>query len=277
MKKAFYNFAIVLLLLQTQGSTAQDAVMEIHCKHFFYGYPLGTPKTNDLIIRDLYALSNNDKTKFADWVAFKLTPIEVFGELDLEREWRNDPWLDERETLEAKPKAQDDYKDAGDAKYDRGHLAPLASFKGSRYASQVNYYSNIVPQKSDLNQGPWRIMEEKTRKIALEGRTIYVMTGTLYEREMPDKLPEADEDYVIPSGFWQVIVIPNVGNEQKFQVIAFIFDQNTPRNSRVLSHLVSIDEVEYRSKLNLFWQLDDETEKRIEAEPNQAYAEKVFE
>jgi endonuclease G len=48
---------------------ADDAYAEIHCKHFFYGYPTGTPPTNDLIIRDDYALSSNDETKFADWVA----------------------------------------------------------------------------------------------------------------------------------------------------------------------------------------------------------------
>ena len=59
------------------GATEKAAQpMEIYCKHFFYGYPLGTPGTNDLIIRDIYALSNNDRTKFADWVAFRLTVNE---------------------------------------------------------------------------------------------------------------------------------------------------------------------------------------------------------
>ncbi len=39
---------------------------EIHCKHFFFGYPDGAPASSDLIIRDVYALSSNDGTKFAD-------------------------------------------------------------------------------------------------------------------------------------------------------------------------------------------------------------------
>jgi endonuclease G, mitochondrial len=268
---------ILSLFFHYLAIKAQDtSIPEIHCKHFFGGYPLGSPKTNDLIIRDLYALSNNDRTKFADWVAYRLTPYEVFGELDLDREWRNDPWLDDYETLEAKPKNQDDYKDAGDFKFDRGHLAPLASFKGSRNASQANFYSNIVPQKAELNQGPWRILEDKIRKIASETRTVYVMVGTLYERKMPEKLPAADEDYVIPSGFWQVIVIPTSTNERNFQVMAFIFDQNTPRNSDLMRHLVSVNEVEKRSKLNLFWALDDDIENQIETEANLKYAEKVL-
>jgi endonuclease G len=264
---AFFTFHSIL---------AQSTIPEIHCKHFFKGYPLGTPKSNDLVIRDLYALSNNDQTKFADWVAYRLTPYEVVGDLDLEREWRNDPWLDENETLEAKPKQKDDYKDASSVKYDRGHLAPLASFKGSRFASQANFYSNIVPQKSDLNQGPWRLLEEKTRQIVSEGRTIYAMVGTLYEKEMEEKLPFTDEECVIPSGFWQIVIIPNKTNENVFQVMAFIFEQDTPRNSKVINHLVSIDEIEKRSKLNFFWQLPDTDEKALEAEPNAEYAKKIF-
>ena len=42
---------------------------EIHSKHWLFGLPEGTPDSNDLIIRDAYALSSNDDTKFADWVA----------------------------------------------------------------------------------------------------------------------------------------------------------------------------------------------------------------
>ena len=53
--------------------------LEIHSKHWLFGLPQGTDDSNDLIIRDAYALSSNDDTKFADWVAYKLTPEETFG------------------------------------------------------------------------------------------------------------------------------------------------------------------------------------------------------
>jgi hypothetical protein len=52
-----------------QGAGHAQDLTEIHCKQFILGIPLGTPATNDLIIRDIYALSSNDSTKFADWVA----------------------------------------------------------------------------------------------------------------------------------------------------------------------------------------------------------------
>ena len=45
--------------------------LEIHSKHWLFGLPQGTDDTNDLIIRDAYALGNDDDTKFASWVAYK--------------------------------------------------------------------------------------------------------------------------------------------------------------------------------------------------------------
>lgn len=111
------------------GARSYAATQEIHCKHFFYGYPIGTPLTNDLIIGDTYALSSNDETKFADWVAYRLDAETVEGDVETTPNWRADPWLDEYETLEPNPY---DYRSAHDAlNTDRGYQAPLASFKGT--------------------------------------------------------------------------------------------------------------------------------------------------
>jgi endonuclease G len=66
------QIALALAATAVTFNAAYAAPPEIHCKHFFYGYPTGTPATNDLIIRDDYALSSNDETKFADWVAYGL-------------------------------------------------------------------------------------------------------------------------------------------------------------------------------------------------------------
>ena len=134
--------------------SAEGYMPEIHSKHFFYGYPYGTDKSNDLIIRDIYALSSNDETKFADWVAYKLTYDMTTGS-GKDRDWEPDPWLEDSETLEP-----DDYKGAYNALgTDRGHLAPLGSFDGTETWYEVNYLSNIVPQKSSLNRGRWKQLE----------------------------------------------------------------------------------------------------------------------
>ena len=261
---------ILLFLLMPLTVLAQ--VQEIHCKHFFKGYPLGTPATNDLIIRDTFALSNNDSTKFADWVAYRLTMYEVDGTLDLQRKWRADPWLNEDETLE--PSSPNDYTNAHNSlDTDRGHQAPLASFKGSRYASQVNYLSNITPQKSDLNQGAWKDLEEQVRDIVRTGRTVYVMTGTLYETDIGE-LPFADEDHVIPSGYWKIVCV--VESDDSFNTASFNFNQDTPRDDLVMDHLTTIDEIESRSGLDFFCELNDIEESNLQSGTHQQFASQFF-
>lgn len=243
--------AVVVFALVLWGTTAAQ---EIHSPHCLYGCPSGTPVTNNLIIREIYAMSSNDSTKFADWVAYKVTE-DTIGPTT-QRKWRADPLLDENETLEP-----DDYKDAhATLKTDRGHQVPLASFTGTEHWKDTNYLSNITPQKSALNQGPWLRLESKVRELARQ-RNVYVMTGPVYLREMPS-LPRADESHTIPSGYWKLVAIEN-GNGIK--VAGFFFKQETERGANVCDHLTAVDEIEEKSELDFYWHLEDEQEGRIES------------
>jgi hypothetical protein len=58
------------------GPTIVPPLLETHGKHFLYGYPLGTPASNDVIVRDPYALSSNDTSKSADSVCGYLTTVD---------------------------------------------------------------------------------------------------------------------------------------------------------------------------------------------------------
>ena len=258
--RTLFSFAFSLTIVLAVGQNRP----EIHCKHFFYGFPFGAPASNDMIIHDSYALSSNDDTKFADWVAYRLTVHEVDGDIGLDRNWKSEQWLDGEETLEAS-----DYKGANSAfDYERGHQAPLGSFKRSVHASQTNHLSNITPQKSDLNQGPWKELESNVRELVMKGNTVYVVTGPLYERNMPE-LPKADEPHKVPSGYWKVVLMPT--GSKTFEYAAFIMDQNSARNDAVRSKVVTIDEVEKRSGLDLLWELDDATENALEAKKNSSW------
>jgi endonuclease G, mitochondrial len=262
---------IALLVLAASAGVAAAQTGEIHCKHFFYGYPTGTHATNDLVIRDAYALSSNDATRFADWAAYRLTPHEVFGWLDLDRAWRSDLWLESDERLEATPLSQDDFRLASAADYDRGHLAPLGSFVGVAHASEVNVYSNVVPQRPALNRGPWGALEEAERALVLrralldrDRAPVWVLAGTLYERDMPP-LPYANEAHRVPSGFWKVVAVQDGVEAASVVVAAFVFDQDTPAGGDPLDHLVTVDEVEARTGLELLRLLPEDVEGPLES------------
>ncbi len=129
----------ILVLCNLLASPA--FAQEIHIAHCLKGCPTGTPTTNDLIIREVYVLSSNDTTKFADWVAYRVT-ADTIG-TGSGRNFRADPFLDDDETLETY-----DYDGAAGPPLnaDIGHFAPLVMFKGTPYADLTNFMSNVSPQ-----------------------------------------------------------------------------------------------------------------------------------
>lgn len=217
------NQKVKYFLIPLLFSTAANAeILSAHC-------PLGCPSNpdeNDLVFTHTYALSNDPVTKFADWVAYEVN-VTNFGPSPA-RNWASDPLLDESGTLE-----KDDYKGAHKAlKIDRGHQAPLASFAGSRYWYELNYLSNITPQRSDLNQGSWMALETSVRNSVTYGESLYVITGALYRRTT-SPLPQADEEHAPPSGYFKVIY------DLKGNSASFVMGQETPKGTDFCTKRVS--------------------------------------
>lgn len=196
---------------------------------------------NRVVVRSVYTLSSNPVTKLADWVAY-VVAVETFGP-SRDRQWRSDPDIPAAATLEP-----DDYTGAHQALgTDRGHQAPLASLAGSSAWAETNYLSNITPQRSAMNQGPWVRLETAVRRVALRSnRPIHVITGPLYERVMPS-LPGADEAHLVPSGYFKVIV---AGASEA--AAAFLMDQALEREADYCAQAARLDEVERRAGLSLF-------------------------
>ncbi|MEX0958505.1 MAG: DNA/RNA non-specific endonuclease [Burkholderiales bacterium] len=217
---------------------------EIHSEHCLHGCPLGGKPTDDLVIRDIYILRSNNMTKLADWVAYRVTQ-DTIGRSQ-RRNWRADPLLQDHERLEP-----DDYRGANAAlRVDRGHQAPLASFSGTEYWPETNYLSNITPQRSALNQGPWMRLERAVRTLAKtqDVDNVYVQTGPLFERPMP-LLPNADKAHMVPSGYWKIVAIPE---GETISVAAFVMEQETPRNADLCEYETTVVEIETRAQLRFF-------------------------
>jgi endonuclease G, mitochondrial len=223
---------------------AQGVILESH--HCLNGCPIGPAGVTKLVDRHIYILANNPETKFAEWVAYEVR-ANWFGPTR-KRSWRRDPWLDASETLEPK-----DYTGANAAlKTDRGHQAPLASFAGTPYWHETNYLSNITPQGSGLNQGPWVDLETATRDLAAavpDGR-VHVITGPLYEREMA-ALPQADEPHAVPSGYWKIVVLRE---RDRTRAATFVFPQEVPRSDEHCAAIYrgTIGDIEARAGITLF-------------------------
>jgi endonuclease G, mitochondrial len=214
--------SILFMVLSTSSSAT---IYSVHC-------PLGCPGNlngNDLVFNHVYALSNSGQTKFATWVAYEVD-VTNFG-VSPGREWTSDPLLHPSKTLE-----EEDYKGVNSSplQADRGHQAPLATFAGSKYWYELNYLSNITPQDRDLNQGPWKALEDAERAAVRFRKNLFVITGPLFLKEMI-KMPHADEPHLVPSAYFKVIY--NLEGNAAF----FIMDQSVNRTDKYCEKVVSLE------------------------------------
>ena len=221
------------------------------------GCPLGGSAVT--LHRQAYSLNNNSSTKFANWVAYRLTKSSSAA--GRSRNWLKDPDIPAGETLEPA-----DYKGASTAlKVDRGHQANLASMAGVPDWKALNYLSNITPQKADLNKGPWAYLENQERKLIQKEavHNVYVVTGPLYERFI-GTLPGTTKEHVIPSGSWKVIFTGNSPADGYYA--SFLMDQNTPRFADYCEFQVTIEDIENRSGLTIWSGLTSEVKNTLRVE-----------
>jgi endonuclease G len=229
-----------------EGAEKETAIIHKNC---LFRCPLGTSNDNIVVDHDAIILSSNKKTKFADWVAYKVVANDIKGP-ERKRSWAKDPKIDVQFTF-----VPQDYKGMSNDPYffDRGHQAPLACFKNHPKWYVVNYLSNITPQKKHLNQGPWNDLESAERKLVKQYDEIYVLTGPYYDKNNVVKGPHIERlNYLIPSGYWKVIAIKQ-GEEIK--TASFVFPQNVALRDDYCKYLASVPEIERSTGLKFF---DDE-------------------
>lgn len=246
--------AILMSAMISAPAPLAQTNAEANCHH---GCPDGSPTSNTVIARSIYVLSNNPSTRFSDWLAYRVQPDFLDGQ-GSNRNWKQDPDLAPEETMHPS-----DYDDAHVAlRSDRGHQAPLASFKGSDDIAQTNYLSNITPQFTKLNQGAWKDLESAVRQLARNhpNAAVFVMTGPLYEWPMA-KLPATNKDHEVPSAYWKVIAL--VGGDET-RVASFYFYQDTPKRADFCDHARTVDFIERKSGLDLFSAMPDAQEGPLE-------------
>ena len=146
----------VFLLFSCTTSYQPSTQFPVTTDNCEVGCPSGG--SDQTLVRDSYTLNNNSNTKFANWVAYKMTKSSQAS--GRPRDWKRDPALPPADTL-----SPDAYQNANTLLgVDRGHQAPLAGLGGASDWPSLNYLSNITPQKADLNQGAWVRLEDKERE-----------------------------------------------------------------------------------------------------------------
>ena len=198
-----------------------------------------------------FSLQYNEAFEQADWVAYELTSDEASGNIKRRDNFMADP---EIETGSALP---GDYRGSG---YDRGHLAPAGDMKWSEKAMTDSFYmSNMSPQDPEFNRRIWKELEELVRKWAFEDKKLLIAAGPIIIKRYSTI---GNNRVAVPAFFFKVIADIT---EPDLKAIGFIIP-NKKTSAPLPAYAVPVDYIENITGIDFFYQLDDITEKRIEAE-----------
>ena len=212
-------------------------------------------RQEQIIKHEGYTVSYNSDYRIANWVAYELTAEEAKSKkTERSNKFVSDP------DVKGATATNEDYTRTG---YDRGHLAPAGDMKWSAKAMRESFYlSNICPQKPGLNRGIWKELEEQCRLWAMDNGSLLIVTGPVLTEDMKRL---GKNQVAIPKSFYKVLCY-HTGN--KYQGIAFLFENKDYKDKSLKSMIIPIDSVEKVTGIDFFSSLPDEQEKEMEANVN---------
>lgn len=200
-----------------------------------------------------YTLSFNREHNNPNWVAWELTADEAVGTLPRDDNFQPDPEIAENHQV-----VHADYKGSG---YDRGHMAPAADMKwSSRAMAECFYMSNICPQTHTLNAGGWETLESACRRWAKQEGAVYIVCGPVYKGSKHKTIGQHLK-ITVPEGFFKVVLSMNKGKEK---AIGFYY-ANSNAKQTMQTTATTVDDIEARTGMDFFVNIDDRLEERIES------------
>lgn len=202
-----------------------------------------------------YTASYNAANRIPNWVAWHLTASHVGGHYNRNNEvFHEDPEV-------SNPRAYDsDYRGSG---YDRGHMCPSGDNKWNKEAQEQSFlFTNICPQRHNLNTGAWNDVELQCRAWAKRYGDLYIVCGpVLYDQQHKTI---GRNRVVVPEAFFKVVLRKH---DNYYKAIGFVYENKGA--SRDMSRYVrSIDDVEQLTGLDFFSALPDNIEEKIEKSAN---------
>ncbi|WP_446084409.1 DNA/RNA non-specific endonuclease [Acinetobacter sp. 1125_18A] len=161
-------------------------------------------------IREL--CSDNFAVLYADRTKTPLLVIEKLSAKQLKNKseglQRTDFFFsDPRTPTNGRAKASD-YKNVHPS-VDRGHLASAGNAITPRGMAQTFALSNIFPQDSDNNRGPWRKIEADVRKyISRSDGDIYILSGLIFDKQ-ENSVKVGKNKVWKPSRIFKLVYNPN--------------------------------------------------------------------
>ena len=234
-----------------------------------FGDPTDGDASDEVIIRrDQYTSSFSPARGIPNWVSYDLEATH-FGAED-----RCDCFTYDSELPQGQRYTTADYTGAGTAAgygIDRGHLArSFDRTSGSFDNATTFYFSNIIPQAADNNQGPWAQFENYLGDLArFSNKEVYIIAGASGSKGTVKN----EGRITIPTATWKVAVVmprdgglSSVSGREDVEVVAVLMPNDAGiRNVPWQTYLTTVDAVESVSGFDLLSLLRNDIEIAIES------------
>lgn len=226
--------------------------------HAYAGLP-HSDKAVSVLENSGFTVGYSEQRRNPLWVAYRLQPLPA-GKLSPRPKFAADP----RST------ARVSHGDLSARGYDRGHLAPnyaMTKLFGPQAQRESFLMTNIVAQKSRLNQLLWQRIEEiEVDHILPRWRELWVVTGPVFD-DQPQRLRSGIE---IPSAFYRIWL--DVTALGQARALALLVPQDVRGDEPLTRFLTSVDQIEARTGLDFFAMLPAAEQARLESAPADARA-----
>jgi endonuclease G len=226
--------------------------------------PAGAVTNEELLVQHDYVIDYDRTLLVPLWSAERLVASDLGREKDRINCFRADPRL-------KKPvaSAPSDYKEPV---YDQGHMTPNGDMTMSTNAVVNSFImSNMTPQYCQLNRGVWQILEVLVRHWAAKSKTLYVITGSILDRDHDGrrdddgqakrmKSSNGKQRVAIPSHIYKIIA--GKRSDGSFDVLTILLpnDQTdldgAPAVRYLADHIRPLADVERMTGLRFFPDLD---------------------
>ena len=217
--------------------------------HVALGIPVDADPSDDTLLdRGELVISYNHRLNAPNWVAWHLDAGDL-GSTKRSNGFRTDAGL----PTSFYPVRDADYSGSG---FDRGHLCPSGDRTRSPEANRATFlFTNVHPQRHEMNAGPWEKLETYERELARSGKELFLVAGGLFadEPERIGKNPEPARRIAVPTASYKIVVVLERGQRAAdvtadTPVIAVSMPNRTDlANRRYQDFLVSIRELEKSS------------------------------
>ena len=224
-----------------------------------------------------YSIEWDAKLKANRWTCYELYDVLLKKNVKRQDAFQQDPEIPANEQT-----SPDDYRGSG---FSRGHLCP----SGDRCYSyeqnkQTFYLSNMQPQIQGHNGGVWQQLEDKVRSWAGKCDTLYVVKAATIDKAEyicnKKDLNEIAEKEGKPAGS---LHFPGIVPKY-FYMALLAYDKKTntyralgiwsPHYKKSKYDYITIEELQKRTGIDFFCNLDDTIEKAVEATVDSDYWEK---